>query len=72
MSSQINLDENPRNANWLHGEWNLPAYRTPEFHQYLSDKGITLTEFKKGPLYRMAVKRGLIVNDKWNQKKKRR
>lgn len=67
----INIDENPSNADWLHANWNLPPYRTPAFFRYLEKRGITLTEFKKGPKYKAAEKKGMIVKDKWKGQKKK-
>lgn len=42
-------------------EWgDLPQYGTPEFVDYLDGMGMTLAQFKQLPVYKAAVKRGLI------------
>ncbi|PTX59590.1 hypothetical protein C8P63_11120 [Melghirimyces profundicolus] len=47
------------------GSWDLPPYKSPEFIHDLYQSGMTLEEFRKLPVYRIAVKRGLIKDDEW-------
>jgi hypothetical protein len=62
----IEVDALEDNADWIRlVRWTLPPYRSRAFNAYLKDAGITLEQFKKRPIYRRAVRRGLIKNDKW-------
>lgn len=57
----INIDANPDNADWTKRSWDLPPYKSPAFNALVSD----LDAFRKLPVYRFAVMRGLIVDDEW-------
>lgn len=57
----INIDADIENADWLKKTWDLPPYKSPEFNAIVKD----LEKFKRLPVYKWAVKKGLIKNDKW-------
>ena len=58
--------ETPENADWIKFRWKgLPPYKSEEFMGILESLGITLTEFRKYPIYIMAVRRGIIKDDEW-------
>ena len=61
----IRADAELENADWTKRTWDLPPYRSDEFMAYLKATGRTLKAFKKTPVYRHAVEKGLIVNDEW-------
>src|SRR5205823_5942086 len=61
----LNLDADPENADWLKVSWDLPSYQTPAFLSFLRSSGQTLDEFRQLPVYRHAVRNGLIVRDRW-------
>ena len=60
-----NADELPEHADWIKYGWNLPPYKSKKFMEYLKSTDTTLAEFKKLPIYKFAVERGFIKNDKW-------
>lgn len=70
--SGFNIDESPINRDWTRSEWNIPAYRSKAFFQWLAKNSLTLVAFKQTAKYRLAVLEGLIVNDKWVPKSKRK
>ncbi len=58
----FNLDASPENQDWIKTlSWDLPAYKSDEFMAGEKD----LEAFRKLPIYKSAVKHGLIVNDEW-------
>jgi hypothetical protein len=57
----INIDADPINQDWIKIGWDLPPYKSEEFMRTVKD----LEHFKTLPIYKFAVKRGLIVNDEW-------
>ena len=61
----INIDSEDRYSDWLKGGWDLPDYKSTEFMEWLNRTGVKLTKFRKLPVYKGAVKLGLIVNDQW-------
>lgn len=61
----INVDAIEENADWLRFRWTLPPYRSKKFLAQLKEDGITLEQFKKTAMYRMAVRNGLIKKDRW-------
>lgn len=61
----INLDSEAMNADWAKRTWDLPAYKSPEFMNFLRFTGSTLDQFRNTPVYRFAVVQGLIVDDEW-------
>lgn len=61
----INIDEDIENADWLKKTWDLPPYKSKEFNALVTD----LISFRKLPVYKYAVKNGLIKDDKWTGKK---
>ena len=56
----INIDEQPINQDWTKQSWDLPPYGSKEFNELVPD----LEEFKKLPVYKMAVANGLIKERK--------
>jgi SPP1 gp7 family putative phage head morphogenesis protein len=56
-----NFDALLENADWTKQSWDLPPYKSPEFLAL----GFDPKEFRKLPVYKNAVKAGLIKNDKW-------
>lgn len=65
VPDMINIDADINNADWTKRTWDLPAYKSKEFMDFLKGTGSTLEEFRLLPVYRHAVKNGLIVNDCW-------
>lgn len=57
----ISIDAIPENADWTKQSWDLPPYKSDEFNALVPD----LDEFRKLPVYKFAVKKGLIVDDEW-------
>ncbi len=53
------------NNDWIKAGWTLPPYRSEVFNKYLEDSGTTIQEFKRMPVYAMAVSNGMIVDDEW-------
>jgi hypothetical protein len=64
-AAPFNVDADLDNADWLKTTWDLPPYKSPEFMRVVHD----LDAFRKLPVYRHAVRAGLIVNDQWAVKK---
>jgi len=60
----INMDETPQNQDWTKTEWDLPPYKSKEFRKSVTN----LKKFRKLPVYKWAVKNGLIKKDKWVKK----
>lgn len=58
---KVYLDSDPASADWTKQSWDLPAYRSAEFLALFHD----LEEFKKLPVYKLAVDAGLIHDDEW-------
>jgi hypothetical protein len=58
-------DKNLKSADWTKKSWDLPPYKSDEFLEVLLSQGITLETFKKLPVYKEAVRAGLIKKDKW-------
>jgi hypothetical protein len=58
------VDDGLENADWTKQSWDLPPYKSEEFNRQVPD----LEAFKKTPVYKDAVKKGLIVNDRWADK----
>lgn len=52
------------NADWSKQSWDFPPYKSADFLALIGgiDK---LDEFRKRPAYKMAVERGLILDDEW-------
>ena len=59
---RINLDEDPRNADWTKWGWHLPPYKSPAFFEQM---GTDLATFRTLPIYQFAVERGWITDDEW-------
>jgi len=55
------------NADWTKKSWDLPPYKSEEFLKGLERMDMTLEQFKKLPVYKHAVSRGLIdeESDEW-------
>lgn len=59
------IDENLENSDWLKSKWNLPPYKSKEFMDVLNRDEGSLVQFRELPVYKWAVKNGLIKNDEW-------
>ena len=58
----MNIDELPYNQDWIRTMfWDLPAWKSKELIAFFPN----LDEFRNLPVYKSAVEKGLIVNDKW-------
>lgn len=69
---EISIDANLENADWTKQSWDLPEYKSPAFMQIIGgEEG--LEKFRNLPIYRHAVRKGLIVDDGWvgNPKRER-
>ena len=61
----MNIDASPENQDWMKVLfWDLPAWKSDEFLMSFHD----LKAFRKLPIYKSAVRHGLIVNDEWKGK----
>jgi len=47
----LNIDADLENADWTKQTWDLPKYKSDEFIEWLTQSGMTLTQFKKLPVY---------------------
>lgn len=61
----LNPDADPMNADWTKRTWDLPPYKSEEFLRFLRSSGSTLEQFRKLPVYKFAVQKGVIVDDEW-------
>lgn len=59
----ISLDADLHNADWTRQRWDLPPYKSPEFFAQIPPD--QLDAFRKLPVYKHAVERGLIFDDEW-------
>ncbi|KAF1085040.1 hypothetical protein SPSYN_01176 [Sporotomaculum syntrophicum] len=66
----ICIDCDLHNADWTKISWDLPAYKSEEFMDYLRISQMTLEDFRKLPVYKHAVRKGLIIDDEWQGKNK--
>ena len=58
----MNIDKSPDNQDWIKTLfWDLPAYKSDAFLSSFNN----LPEFRTLPIYKSAVKHGLIVDDEW-------
>lgn len=48
-----NIDADLENADWTKQTWDLPKYKSKEFMDWLRFSGMTLTQFKKLPVYQL-------------------
>lgn len=48
----MNIDKDMENADWTKMTWDLPKYKSKEFYDWLKFSGMTLTQFKKLPVYK--------------------
>jgi hypothetical protein len=48
----IYIDEDLSNADWIKMKWELPKYKSDEFMKILEESGMTLSQFKKLPIYK--------------------
>lgn len=62
----ISLDREQHNQDWTKQSWDLPPYKSKEFMEAFPD----LNAFRKLPIYKMAVRKGLIKNDRWVGRKR--
>jgi hypothetical protein len=62
--SLYNIDANLNDADWVKQSWDLPEYGSKEFNEYLKSSGMTLEKFKRLPVYKWAVERGEIKDNK--------
>lgn len=56
----LNIDAILENADWTKQTWDLPKYKTKAFYDWLKFFGMTLTQFKKLPVYKFNLKAGKI------------
>jgi len=56
----INIDAIPENADWTKTVWDLPKYKSEEFFEVLKEIGMTLSQFKKLPVYKYNIEAGNI------------
>ena len=61
----LDIDADPRNANWLSFTWELPPYKSPDFMVWLETQEMTLEQFRETRPYRRACEGFIIVNDEW-------
>ncbi len=66
QTMSVNIDANINNADWTKRTWDLPPYKSEEFLGFLKFTDMTLEQFKILPVYRHAIKNGLIVDDEWH------
>ncbi len=60
----VDLDGSIEDADWIKlNSWDLPPYRSREFFAIVPRE--ELEKFRKLPVYKGAVARGLIVDDEW-------
>jgi len=60
MPEIINIDEILENADWTKTRWDLPKYKSKEFYRVLKSMEMTLTQFKKLPVYKFNLANGTI------------
>jgi len=51
MPEIINIDAILENADWTKTKWDLPKYKSKKFYDLLKAMDMTLTQFKKLPVY---------------------
>lgn len=56
----LNIDAITENADWTKQKWDLPKYKSDEFYKWLKFSGMTLTQFKKLPVYKLNLANGTI------------
>jgi len=56
----LNIDAILENADWTKMTWDLPKYKSKKFMDWLKASGMTLTQFKKLPVYKWNLKAGNI------------
>lgn len=68
----IDVDADPRNADWIKFRWHLPRYKSQEFmkmlaiqYPHLPTDEERLAHFRTLPIYEFAVEQGKIVDDEW-------
>ena len=59
----VSPDADLNNSDWTRQRWDLPAYKSPEFFQLIKPED--LDRFRQLPVYKHAVKIGLIFDDEW-------
>lgn len=57
----VTPDADIANADWTKGTWDLPPYMSKEFLELVPD----VEAFKQSQTYKLAVERGLIMDDEW-------
>jgi len=61
----LNLDADLIFSDWTKQTWDLPfEYGSEEFYEWLEGNGMTLAEFKKLPVYTLALRSGSISEEK--------
>jgi len=60
MPEILNIDANIENADWTKQTWDLPKYKSKEFMDWLKSSGMTLTQFRKLPVYKINLANGKI------------
>ena len=56
----LHIDSDIENADWTKTKWDLPKYKSEEFYKVLKSMKMTLTQFKKLPVYKHAKLRGEV------------
>jgi hypothetical protein len=62
------LIDDPIHGDWTKQSWDLPPYKSPKFFYYIPES--ELDHFRTLPVYKFAVKNGLIKDDEWTGKAK--
>lgn len=60
----IHPDKHLENADWPKRTWNLPPYKSKDFMRIIGGED-ALPRFRKLPVYKHAVRKGLIKDDEW-------
>jgi len=65
MSEYFNADETSANQDWTRNHWDLPAYKSEKFMGLVITSQMGLDKFRELPVYKAAVRNGLIKDDEW-------
>lgn len=63
-------DDDRENADWTKMTWDLPPYKSEKFFMIVPED--ELEDFRKSPVYKFAVLQGVIKDDEWVGKVKRK
>lgn len=56
----LNIDAELENADWTKVKWDLPKYKSKAFYRVLKSMKMTISQFKKLPVYKWNLKAGNI------------